>query len=213
MPGNARGQQRRQAILRAAIQVVARGGAGALTHRATAAEAGVSLASVTYHFPGINDLRRATFTHAADVVGPDFAGTLDCEANQDAAVAALVRRWREVGLARQAEFLALFSLLVESLHDPDLGNQVDALLAAPAAMLVAEGCSQELAEGVVAALVGLALVSLAQRPAVGGDASAMAARRFEQSAVALFGGQGASDRDTIDRIAPGNHRMKETPHD
>lgn len=76
MLGNVRGQQRRRAILHAAIQVVAQSGAGSLTHRSTAAEAGVSLASVTYHFPGISDLRKATLTHAAQVIGSELAGTL-----------------------------------------------------------------------------------------------------------------------------------------
>ncbi|MCB0910113.1 MAG: TetR family transcriptional regulator [Propionibacteriaceae bacterium] len=187
MAGNARGQLRRRSILIAAVHVVARGGAGALTHRATAAAAGVSLASVTYHFPGIIDLRRATFAHAADVVGREFARTLDCGANPDAAVEALVARWRDVGLARRAEFLALFALLVEALHEPELSEQVDALLSAPAAMLVAEGCPPDLADGVVAALVGLALVTLAQDPAGVRD-PADATRRFEQRAAALFGG-------------------------
>lgn len=188
MTGNARGLQRRSTILQAAIEVVARGGAGALTHRATATEAGVSLASVTYHFPGISDLRRATLAQAADLVGSEFAGTLDCRASETAAVGALVERWREVGLHRRAEFVALFSLLVEALHDPELHDQVDALLAAPAAMLVGEGCSQELADGVVAALIGLALVSLARSQGVGGVGTAVAVRRFDRSAVALFGG-------------------------
>lgn len=197
MPGNVRGEQRRSTVLHAAVQIVARGGAGALTHRATATEAGVSLASVTYHFPGINDLRRATFTHAADLLGPDFAGTLDCGSSQDASIAALVHRWRKVGLARQAEFLTLFSLLVEALHDPELRTQVDTVLAAPAAMLIAKGCSRELAEGVVAALVGLALVSLAQNPGENGDGAAMETRRFEENAAALFGGLTSSREQPV----------------
>ena len=194
MLGNVRGQQRRRAILHAAIQVVAQSGAGSLTHRSTAAEAGVSLASVTYHFPGISDLRKATLTHAAQVIGSELAGTLGFRADQSAAVDALVARWRAVGLQRRAEFVAIFSLLVEALHDPDLHDEVDMLLAAPAAMLVAEGCPRDLADGVVAALVGLGLVSLARSQNADEVGAAAAARRFDQSAIALFGGLAASSR-------------------
>jgi TetR/AcrR family transcriptional regulator, regulator of biofilm formation and stress response len=41
---------RREVILEAALRVIARSGADAATHRAVAAEAGVALASTTYHF-------------------------------------------------------------------------------------------------------------------------------------------------------------------
>lgn len=213
MAGNARGEQRRSLILQAAVRVVARSGVGALTHRAAATEAGVSLASVTYHFPGINDLRRATFTHAADMVGPDFAGTLNCGTNQDAAVAALAHRWQHVGLSRQTEFVTLLSLLVESLHDPELRDPADKILAAPAAMLVAEGCSRELAEGVVAALVGLALISLAQRPDSSVDGGVPAAHRFEKNAAALFTGftRPEATITTVSGNRPGYRNLENRP--
>lgn len=194
MAGNARGEQRRSVILQAAVGVVARGGVGALTHRATAGAAEVSLASVTYHFPGIGDLRRATLARAAEVVGREFAGSLDCGADRDAAVAALVDRWRQVGLAHRVEFRALFALLAEALHDPELHGQVDALLAAPTAMLVERGCPDDLAEGVVGALVGLALINLARSPGDAGDGAPAAVRRFERSVIALFGGLASAAR-------------------
>ena len=41
---------RRGVIVEAALRVIARGGPAAATHRAVAAEAGVALASTTYHF-------------------------------------------------------------------------------------------------------------------------------------------------------------------
>lgn len=63
----ARGEARRATLLSAAVSLVARDGAGAVSHRGVAREAGVSLASVTYHFPTVDELRRATF---------DFVGSL-----------------------------------------------------------------------------------------------------------------------------------------
>lgn len=51
-----RGEARRQAMLDAALALVARGGPRAVTHRAVAAEAGVPLAATTYYFASRDDL-------------------------------------------------------------------------------------------------------------------------------------------------------------
>jgi DNA-binding transcriptional regulator YbjK len=51
-----RGESRRRAILEAALRIVGREGAGAVTHRAVAAEAGVPLAATTYYFESRDDL-------------------------------------------------------------------------------------------------------------------------------------------------------------
>lgn len=183
---NARGQQRRRTILAAAVRVVASQGAGGLTHRAAAAEAGVSLASTTYHFPSIVDLRRATLRYAEHVIRPEFAASLTCEGGGAAAIAELASRWRGIGLSHRAEFTALFSLLVESLHDAELRPDADELLAVPTTALTRTGVAAGAAEAVVASLVGLALVSL-----VHGD-SAAAMSSFEAGATALMAGLGQS---------------------
>lgn len=233
-PGNARGQRRRLEILQAAVRVVARGGAGALTHRAAAAEAGVSLASVTYHFPGIADLRRETLAHAADVVGAEFSGTLICptsaipdegdppggpalsgaerRVDQGALAMALAEEWARIGVEHRAEFTALFALLVEAFHTPELRDEVSEVLAAPARMLTDAGCAPDLAEGVVSSLIGMALIALVQSapgtagegvdPATGAPSSMRttketeaAADRFQDIAAVLFsrmGGEGGA---------------------
>jgi AcrR family transcriptional regulator len=215
--GNLRGERRRAQILQAAVRVVARGGAGALTHRAAAAEAGVSLASVTYHFPGIADLRRETVAHAADVVAAEFGVTwghdespalraalpdgVDADtSDRRAVVMALVEEWERIGLARRAEFMALFTFLVEGLHDPEIHDQVDGLLAMSARMLTDAGWPPDLADGVVAALTGLALVVLvgiadAGNPAAESSAT-IAMRRFRASAAVLFAGLGSDSPQT-----------------
>jgi DNA-binding transcriptional regulator YbjK len=56
----ARGEASRQAILDATVRVIAAGGLASVTHRAVAAEAGVSTASTTYHFATLDDLLQAT---------------------------------------------------------------------------------------------------------------------------------------------------------
>jgi DNA-binding transcriptional regulator YbjK len=73
----------RQALLEAAIRVVAAEGLRGLTYRSVAAEAGVSHASVRYHFGDWSTMLEEALTYcldrsAADSVlastGPDFAG-------------------------------------------------------------------------------------------------------------------------------------------
>jgi DNA-binding transcriptional regulator YbjK len=58
----ARGEASRQAILDATVRVIAAGGLTSVTHRAVAAEAGVSTASTTYHFATLDDLLQATLS-------------------------------------------------------------------------------------------------------------------------------------------------------
>jgi DNA-binding transcriptional regulator YbjK len=51
-----RGERRRQAILEAALRVIAERGVANTTHRAVAVEAGVPLASTTYYFESLDKL-------------------------------------------------------------------------------------------------------------------------------------------------------------
>ncbi|ASL27522.1 TetR family transcriptional regulator [Azotobacter chroococcum] len=54
-------EQRRQAILDAAMRIIIRDGVRAVRHRAVAAEAGVPLSATTYYFKDIDDLLTDTF--------------------------------------------------------------------------------------------------------------------------------------------------------
>lgn len=54
-------EQRRQAILDAALRIIVREGVRAVRHRAVAAEAAVPLSATTYYFKDINDLITDTF--------------------------------------------------------------------------------------------------------------------------------------------------------
>ncbi len=55
-------EQRRRAILEAALRIITRDGVRAVRHRAVAAEAGVPLSATTYYFKDIHDLIADTFT-------------------------------------------------------------------------------------------------------------------------------------------------------
>ncbi|MCK5892291.1 TetR family transcriptional regulator [Aeromicrobium sp.] len=61
-----RSRARREALLAAAIELFAEGGARAVTHRAVAARAGLPPATTTYYFASIDELvREALATHLA----------------------------------------------------------------------------------------------------------------------------------------------------
>lgn len=59
-----RGAARRRSIVEAALTLLGRGGSGAVTHRAVAAEAGVPLAATTYYFATKDDLVLEAFALA-----------------------------------------------------------------------------------------------------------------------------------------------------
>ena len=61
-----RGQERREAILAAALRVVAERGADNMTHRGVAAAAGVPLAATTYYFASRDDLLEQTLKWAVE---------------------------------------------------------------------------------------------------------------------------------------------------
>jgi DNA-binding transcriptional regulator YbjK len=58
VPQQARGEERRERILRATLAVIGRSGIAAVTHRSVAEEAGVPLGSLTYWFGTKDDLLR-----------------------------------------------------------------------------------------------------------------------------------------------------------
>lgn len=57
--GTAKGRQRQAAIVATAARLLVELGPDAVNHRAVAAAAGVGLGTVTYHYPGADDLRQA----------------------------------------------------------------------------------------------------------------------------------------------------------
>ena len=76
-----RGLRRRAALIEAALQVVARDGAGAVTHASVAAAAGLPRSAVSHHFASIEDLLAAALSSgteqlAAAVPRPDAEGGL-----------------------------------------------------------------------------------------------------------------------------------------
>lgn len=60
----AHGERRRRKLLDAALEVIARDGAGHVTHRAVAAAAGVPHSSITHYFTDVDDILVSALTRA-----------------------------------------------------------------------------------------------------------------------------------------------------
>lgn len=61
-----KGERRRRLLLDATLRLVGRGGPGAVTQRAVAAEAGVAPSAVLYYFPTVDDLLVAALVDVND---------------------------------------------------------------------------------------------------------------------------------------------------
>jgi DNA-binding transcriptional regulator YbjK len=157
----ARGAARRGMLLGAAVDVVATTGSGSLTHRAVAAKAGVSIASVTYHFPSIGDLRRGTLEHAGSTIGLELASLV-------LAASARVEETPEICAAfavrlvtdRRVETAAVFELIIAAAHDDELRPVVALFNDRLTDLLVPYEGDERSAQTVGAAIQGLLIVHL-----------------------------------------------------
>lgn len=117
----ARGELRKTLLLDAAVTVVAEHGYAALTHRAAAAEAGVSVASVTYHFPSIGDLREAMFQHAGSRIGLAFRDVIQAASARADDVPTITGSFVAHLIAeRRLETTAVLEMVIAAGHDPSL---------------------------------------------------------------------------------------------
>ena len=182
----ARGVARRRLLLNAAVRVVAGAGSGSLTHRAVASEANVSIASVTYHFPSIGELRRETFAHAGSSVGLELAdlvlaASADVDDTPDICAAYAVRLVTE----RRVETAAVFEMIVAAAHDEDLRPVVAVYHGMLADLLTPYEGDRGRAQAVAAAVQGLLLVQMVSPfppdPSGLGSAVADLIRRYRAS--------------------------------
>jgi DNA-binding transcriptional regulator YbjK len=85
--------ERRDRIIDACLDVIAREGVAGTSHRRVAAAADVPLGSMTYHFTGMDELLTAAFTRFADRAAAEFEHRMNQAATLDDArhaVAALI---------------------------------------------------------------------------------------------------------------------------
>jgi DNA-binding transcriptional regulator YbjK len=184
----ARGAARRTLVLDAAVRVVASRGSTALTHRAAAAEAKVSIASVSYHFPSISELRRETLQYAGSSIGFELVDLVrsvssSIDETPEVCSAFAVRLVSD----RRIETAAVFELIVAAGHDPDL-RPIVAFFNGQLAVVLTPYLGERIrALAVAAALQGLVLTHLATSTSAAneahglGDAVADLIRRYRSA--------------------------------
>jgi DNA-binding transcriptional regulator YbjK len=122
VPQQARGEERRERILRATLVVIGRAGIAAVTHRSVAEEAGVPLGSLTYWFGTKDDLlREALRRFVADEAERlrDVAAALDADAGP-ADIAERYAAVLEKTGPTHPEQIAQFELYLEAARNPAL---------------------------------------------------------------------------------------------
>jgi len=159
------GDDARSKILRATLQLVGTHGVPEVTNRRIAACAGVSLGSITYHFPTQADLLRAALVSFVDDETArlrELAEQYRSQALSLAEAADLTERIAH-DLAFTAERIAPFELYVQAGRDPDLRPASDrcwrAYDALTVAVLIALGVQapEAIAPTLVATVAGMQL--------------------------------------------------------
>jgi TetR/AcrR family transcriptional regulator, regulator of biofilm formation and stress response len=160
---SSKGERTRQAILDAALRVVARGGVGEVTHRRVAAEAGVPLGATTYYFSSKDDLLRETLRHGAQSES-EFPAAV---AEDAVALASTLAGDLGSYLDDRPHALATYEVFLAAARDPQMADAAEAWTGAsrrqlePALASLGSTHSELDARVVTAALDGLGLEQLA----------------------------------------------------
>jgi DNA-binding transcriptional regulator YbjK len=180
-PRQDRSRRRRDALLRATIELLGETGAKSVTHRAVAERAGLPLASTTYYFGSVNQLiEEALKLHVAERVA-ELSGMAAVALGATGASAQdIAERLAEVLAAAPTPILvAQYQMYLEAGRNPALQPAVAEALAAfeglAAGVLATLGAREpELtAEAFVALLDGFALHRLARPRDRGREAAAL----------------------------------------
>lgn len=183
-----RGRARRELLLDAAVAVIASLGARELTHRAVAAEAGVSLASITYHFPRIDDLSRAAFEHAGSRIGLAFRALIKARGTQPDDIPELTADYVATLVGdRREDTVAVFEMILAARHNELLRPVIRQLNGRLADLLTLYVGDRRTGLTVGASIQGLVLSYLARPGATDArslrDAVADLVRRFKKSDI------------------------------
>jgi DNA-binding transcriptional regulator YbjK len=111
---------RRDRIIEATLQVMAREGMAAATHRVIAAEADVPLGSLTYHFSGLDELRIEAFRRLAARMATAYEAHFREVSGTDAFVDAVTDLIHGDAGAAHADWVVAYQLYLAALRDPAL---------------------------------------------------------------------------------------------
>jgi TetR/AcrR family transcriptional regulator, regulator of biofilm formation and stress response len=169
VPAQERSRARREALLRAAVALLAEGGVKAVTHRAVAARAGVPLAATTYYFSSIQHLtEEALRLHVTERVN-ELGVLAESAASGSRTAEQVAQRFVAALLARdRAATIAQFEVFLEAARNPALEQSVaealDAFERLACRTLAALGARrpEQAAASFVAVVHGFALNGLAR---------------------------------------------------
>ena len=169
-PRQERSRQRREALLRATIELLGETGAKSVTHRAVAERAGVPLASTTYYFESVHQLvEEALKLHVAERVAELQGMAAMALGATGAGASDIAERLAEALVSAPSPILvAQYQMYLEAGRNPALQPAVADALAAfeslAAGVLSALGAREPevAAEAFVALLDGFALHRLAR---------------------------------------------------
>ncbi|MEU2731967.1 TetR family transcriptional regulator [Streptomyces griseoviridis] len=111
--------RRRERVLDAALDVLARDGVAGITHRKVAARADVPLGSVTYHFASLTELCARAFARYVQQRITEYGALLAEATSREELIDVLVDQVREVPSRHRSAILG-FELRLAALRDPAL---------------------------------------------------------------------------------------------
>ena len=128
-PNQQRGRDRRQALLRAAQELLAERGAKAVTHRAVASRAGLPLASTTYYFTSIDELTQEALLLAVEERVALLQAVMSAGAPPSRTPEQFARTYVGTVIARpKADILAQLGVYLEAARNPALQEAASAAI-------------------------------------------------------------------------------------
>lgn len=124
-PSQERSRARRDALLRAAVALIAEGGVRSVTHRAVAARAEVPLAATTYYFESIQQLTEEALRRHVSERMSELTKLAEAAANGSRTAEQIARRFVKALLARDRDSaIAQFEVFLEAARNPALRPSV-----------------------------------------------------------------------------------------
>ncbi len=159
----------RDRIIRAVLHIIGSDGIAGVTNRRIAAEAGVSLGSITYHFATQHDLLRESLLHFVSEETRRYTELAEAHRSEDIGIAEVSELVGKVaaGTAFDSEHIAPFELYIQAGRDPRLRQAAADCFAAydRLAVMILEALgipdAERAASAVVALITGLQLRRLA----------------------------------------------------
>jgi DNA-binding transcriptional regulator YbjK len=167
-------QARREALLRAAMEVAAERGMAGVSHRAVTEKAGLPLATISYFFDSITELAQEALRVFMEADTTQQLALAESLRERHSAPADILAAFAETAAPRKPETPALFEVLLHASRSPELRGAVTEAIEAgrhvAEAAARAGGASNPDSAAILALAHGYALHRLAAPDTVAADA-------------------------------------------